>query len=70
MQKTFTETLNFWYEKFSKMKVGQQIEIAVTGKRDPELFTDICKSFIDAGNNDFEFSSDWRFFRRTTAWID
>lgn len=59
----FSETLEKWYDKFRNMKPGQQIEIAVTGKRDPELFMAICKSFIDE-NHDFELSNDYKYFKR------
>lgn len=58
------EILEKWFNKFGEMKPGQQIEVAVTGKRDPALFTDICKMFIDSGNFDFEFSNDYRYFKR------
>ena len=67
MQKTFSETLEMWYKKFSEMKPGQGIDIEKIGKRDIELFTAICKSFIDAGNMDFEFSNDFKYFRRTNT---
>jgi len=58
------EILEKWFKKFSEMKPGQRIEIALTGKRDPALFTDICKHFIDAGNMDFELSNDYKYFKR------
>lgn len=67
-KKSFTEILKMWFDYFSNMKEGQQIEVAVSGKRDPELFIEMCKSFIDAGNYDFEFTDGYKFFRRMTAW--
>ena len=59
----FEETLNKWYGKFSKMKPGERLNIEEVGKRDPELFLDICKSFID-DNPDFELSVDMKYLKR------
>jgi hypothetical protein len=67
-KKTFTEITTMWFDYFSKMKPDQSIEIAVSGKRDPELFIDMCKEFIDRGNMDFEFTNDYKYFRRMTSW--
>jgi hypothetical protein len=64
----FQEKLDMWFNRFSQMKPGQSIEIAVVGKRDPELFIDVCKRFIDHGNMDFEFTNDYKYFRRMTSW--
>lgn len=59
----FKDVLNTWYGKFGKMKPGEKLDIQTVGKRDPELFLDICKSFIDE-NEDFELSNDKRFLKR------
>lgn len=59
----FQDTLNIWYGKFRKMKPGEKLDIQNVGKRDPELFLDICKSFID-DNMDFELTNDKRFLKR------
>lgn len=67
-KKTFSEIANMWFEYFAKMKPEQRLEIAVSGKRDPALFVDMCKSFIDQGNIDFEFTNDYKYFRRISSW--
>lgn len=45
------------------MKPGEKLDIQNVGKRDPELFLSICKSFID-DNPDFELSNDYKFLKR------
>lgn len=66
-KRTFTEVALMWFKYFSEMQPGDQIEIAVKGKRDPALFIDVCKEFIDQGNPSFEFSNDYKFFRRINS---
>jgi len=61
---TFEEKLNEWFKKFEKMQPGEKIDIEKTGRRDPELFTDMCKFFIDQGHEDFELSNDKKYFKR------
>lgn len=46
------------------MKPGEKIDINEVGRRDPELFLSICKTFIDDNNPDFELSNDYRYFKR------
>lgn len=60
----FQDTLNKWFGKFRKMKPGEKIDINEVGRRDPELFLSICKTFIDDNNPDFELSNDYRYFKR------
>ena len=62
--KNFQEQLDYWFACFNRMIPGNAIEIALTGKRDPQLFTEICKTFIDQGNLDFEFTNDYKHFKR------
>lgn len=62
--KNFQDQLDYWFACFGRMKAENMIEIALTGKRDIQLFTDICKSYIDAGNMDFDFTEDYKYFRR------
>ncbi|ASU34369.1 hypothetical protein MuYL_2482 [Mucilaginibacter xinganensis] len=45
------------------MKLGEKLDIQTVGKRDPKLFLDICKSFIDE-NADFELSNDKKYLKR------
>ncbi|MDB5288562.1 MAG: hypothetical protein JWR05_3511 [Mucilaginibacter sp.] len=67
--KPINEIIDHWHGKFSKMRVGEAIEIGVVGKRDPETFTDICKLFI-AYNPDFELTNDYKFLKRISPWPD
>lgn len=67
-KKTFTEIVNAWYAYFLAMKPGDKIEIAVKAKRDPALFIDICKDFIDHGNESYSFSNDKKYFKRGESW--
>lgn len=46
------------------MLPGQAIEIATVGKRDPELFKQMCMFYIDENHSDFEMSNDYRYFKR------
>lgn len=59
----FQYVLNTWYGKFGKMKPGEKLDIQTVGKRDPELFLGICKSFID-DNADFELTNDRKYLKR------
>lgn len=56
--------MNDWFLFFDNMLPGQAIEINTTGKRDPELFKQMCMLYIDEGHNDFEFSNDYKYFKR------
>lgn len=67
MGKTFTEILSSWFEYFDKMKIDEKIEIAVYGRRDPLLFIQMCKEYINQGHFDFEFSNDYKYFKRINA---
>lgn len=52
------------YDRFRLMKVGDYVEIDKEAKKDPQLFIEICKEFINQGNHDFEFSNDYKYFKR------
>lgn len=67
MEKTLSEVIELWFAFFKKMKVGQKIEIAHYGKRDPKLFTDMCKCFID-DNPDYEISNDYKYFKKCSPY--
>ena len=58
------EKLQEWFTRFGTMKRGQAYEVGVTGKRNPELFIAMGKHFIDCGNEDYEFSNDYKYFKR------
>jgi hypothetical protein len=62
--KNFQEQLDYWFECFARMKPGNAIEIELTGKRDPQLFTDICKEYINQNHYDFEITNDYKYFKR------
>jgi hypothetical protein len=63
MPKTFSNIVDDWNIRFDKMKDGEKIEISVVGKRDPDLFIDMCKNYINTHPN-YEFSSDYKFIRK------
>jgi hypothetical protein len=64
MQKTFSQILDDWFLRFDRMIPGQAIEIASTAKRDPKLFIDICKFYIDNEHPDYSFTNDYKYFKR------
>lgn len=70
MPKNFSEVMAEWFAKFDSMIPGQAIDIGVSGKRDPELFTDMCKEYINNGHEDFSFTNDYKYFKRNTKWHD
>lgn len=73
MRETFEQRLERQYEIFRQMipygELGTKNgEIRISDYKDPALMIDICKSFIDLGNNDYEFSTNYEFFRRIGQW--
>lgn len=52
------------FDIFHQMNAGEVIIISEFAKKDPESFIEYCKDWIDEGNWDYEFSSDWKLFRR------
>lgn len=62
--KNLTEKVIYWFDKFGKMLPGNSLNINQHGKNNPEMFTDLCKLFIDNGNPDFELSEDKKYFKR------
>ena len=64
---TLSEIIKLWFDHFDKMLIGQRINVLEVGKRDPELFTDMCKAYID-GHPDYSFTNDYKFFKRDTPW--
>lgn len=65
MQKAFSEIVKQWYEKFLSLDPGQCVDIEKSGKRDKALFIDMCKDFIDDGHPEYEFTEDYKYFKRT-----
>lgn len=63
LDKKLNTVINAWFSFFDKMKVGEKIELEKHGKKNPKLFLDICRSFID-GNPSFEISNDYKYFQR------
>jgi hypothetical protein len=63
--KPFTDAVTAWYAKFDAMKVGTAYEIAACTKNS-EMFIEIAKEYIDLGNYQYEFSSDYKYFKRFT----
>jgi hypothetical protein len=63
----FSDWLNHWWQKFDAMEVGTAYEAAKCAK-DPELFTEVCKDYIDRAENGncYEFSEDYKFFKKFT----
>lgn len=59
--------MNDWFIFFDKMLPGQAIEVATVGKRDPELFKQMCIFYIDENHPDFEFSNDYKYFKRINS---
>lgn len=60
----YNEARSRLFEKFDKMKPGKPLGIAKEANGRPDLYIAICKEYIDAGNNHYEFSSDYSTFRR------
>lgn len=52
------------FELFGLMNKGDCLIISEIAKRDPDTFIQYGKDWIDEGNWDYEFSSDWKVFRR------
>lgn len=67
MNPTFSSWVHQWWQKFDSMDVGTAYEVSKCAK-DPELFIEICKNFIDYAENGmfYEFSNDYKFFKRFT----
>jgi hypothetical protein len=61
-----TEMMKKWYDCFDRMAIGDRIEIQKYANGNIKLFTDMCKSYIDNGNNDYSFTNDYLFFKRDT----
>lgn len=70
MPKTFSQVMTEWFTRFDKMIPGEAVEIATSGKRDPVLFTDMCKTYIDQNHPDFSFTNDYKYFKRNSPWPD
>lgn len=49
---------------FRKLKPGQVIIVREFAKRNPTGFIQAAKDFIDAGNWNYEFSHEYKSFRR------
>jgi hypothetical protein len=64
----FGHTLDEWFRAFDKMKPGSAIEIKKFAKDDPKTLIDIGKMFIDAGNMDYEFTNDYKYFKRINSY--
>ena len=65
-EKKLNSVINAWFQFFSKMKVGEQIELAKHGKKNAKLFLDICRSFID-GNPEWQMTEDYLFIEKFTS---
>jgi len=51
------------FKFFDEMKAGQVVAIKEIAKKDPEVFKQYLKDYIDAGGN-ITISSDWKKFRK------
>ena len=51
------------FKFFDEMKVGQVVAIKEIAKKDPELFKQYLRDYIDEGGN-ITISSDWKKFRK------
>lgn len=52
------------FKLFESMKPGQVIIIMEFAKKDPASFIQFGKDFIDEGNHNYEFTKDYKAFRR------
>ena len=59
-----SKTIAKWFAIFEAMKPGQMIEVADVAKKDPKLFTDLCKTFIDGNPETHEMSNDYAYLKR------
>lgn len=52
------------FQIFTDMQPGDVIDIRNFAKKDPDGFIQFGKDWIDQGNTNYEFSPDYRKFRR------
>ena len=52
------------FKIFRALKPGQVIIVREFAKKDPKAFIQVGKDFIDAGNWNYEFTKDYKSFRR------
>lgn len=52
------------FELFQSMKPGQLLVIKDTARKDPASFIQYGKDFIDEGYYNYEFTKDYKGFRR------
>lgn len=55
------------FKKFDGMQPGAKLIIEKECNGRPDLWIAIAKLYIDAGNYDYEFNKDYKYFRRLTA---
>jgi len=58
------------FKLFRSMKPGQVIIIREFAKKDPKGFIQYGKDFIDEGNHNYEFTKEYKSFRRMYHKID
>jgi len=58
------------FRAFRKMRPGQMLVIREIARKNPEGLIQAGKDFIDEGNHDYEFTKDYRAFRRMYHKID
>lgn len=59
-----SKTIKKWFAIFEAMNPGQAIEVSEVAKRDPKLFIDLAKCFIDGNPETHEFSNCYKYFKR------
>lgn len=62
----FSEVVLRWYKKFNEMKIGDRFEISICAPKNPDLFIDMIKCYMDfeQGYKTHEFSNDFKYFKR------